>query len=233
MTLGEMAILALAKFSGIEKPRIEDALVADSQVPFTEEEQARWDFARTKFDGLSFLMRLHGHEHGRDISHVIGSACRSRFDAVFVDHLGMIGRDSRGKELEQLAAAVHRLRGLSRGEEAQDYRPWVVVTSQLNRERDKGEEDRLPRMSDFRGSARIEHDADVAVALQKRTKPAGDESPVYQLDGFVLKNRFGPPATVLLFEANGATGLITERHRQEQPPLHWSNDDAPERGTNG
>lgn len=222
MTLGEMALLALAKFSGLTRHRIQDAMVAESSVPFTDTEQAQFEDARARFAGLQFALRLHGHEHGRDIRQILDSARRSRFDAVFVDHLGMIGRDSDGRELEQLSSAIHGLRGLSRGEAVPSYRPWVVATSQLNREIDKSEEERPPRMADFRGSSRIEHDTDVAIALQKRAKT--DEGAHYDLDGFVLKNRFGPPA-ILMFQANGATGLVVERRPDEPrpaPPSHFN-----------
>ena len=188
------------------------------------EQQDAFDSAKAKFNSLALCLRIHNaEEHGRSVDDVLHSARRARFDAVMVDHLGMIGRDSGGNELQVLAEAVHRLRGLSRGEAAKNYRPWVVATSQLNREIDKGEEDRIPRMADFRGSARIEHDTDVVIGLQRRRR-AGDEDPTTMLDGFVLKNRNGPPGVVLCFEANGATGLVVERRRDEEqpPPSHWA-----------
>jgi replicative DNA helicase len=225
MTPGEMAFLALAMFSGIERHRLEEVLSEASS--FTPEEQAAWDGAVLRLQGLQFTMRLHGAEHGRSVEEILASASRARFDAVFVDHLGMVGRDSAGRELDVLSQAIHRLRGLSRGEVVQGYRPWVVATSQLNREIDKGDEDRVPRMADFRGSSRIEHDADVAIGLQKR-KGSKEDGPISCLDGFVLKNRQGPAPSMLLWEANGATGLIVERHKDEAPPRHWqeSEEDA-------
>lgn len=221
MTPGEMAFLALSMFSGIERHRLEEVL--GKRAEFTPEEQSAWDGAVLRLQGLQFTMRMHGAEHGRSVEEILASAGRARFDAVFVDHLGMVGRDSSGRELDVLSTAIHKLRGLSRGEAISGYRPWVVATSQLNREIDKGDDERIPRMADFRGSARIEHDADVAIGLQKRK--AAEEGPTSYLDGFVLKNRQGPAPAVLLWEANGATGLITERHREENaPPRHWQED---------
>lgn len=209
MTPAEMSLLALARFSGLDRQRIEMAFMPDG-VPFRDHEQAQWDRAVLEYQGLELRVRIHGaDEHGRSLDDVLRSACRHAFDAVFVDHLGMIGRDGAGKELDVLSQAIHRLRGLSRGEVRQGYRPWVIATSQLNREIDKGDENRIPRLADFRGSARIEHDSDVAIALQKRKPVEG--SPVGYLDGFVLKNRKGPAPEILLFEANGATGLVAER----------------------
>lgn len=218
MTPGEMGLLGLARFSGIDRRRIEANFMKQDPIPFDQLQRQAWDRAVLRLQGLEMVLRIHGaDEQGRSIDDILRSATRARFDAVFVDHLGMIGRDSGGRELDVLSHAIHRLRGLSRGEVAKGYRPWVCVTSQLNREIDKGDEERIPRLADFRGSARIEHDADVAVGLQKRK---GD-GPTSLLDGFVLKNRHGPCPEILLFEANGATGFIAERHREEGPPPHW------------
>jgi replicative DNA helicase len=223
MTPGEMGLLAVSRFSGLTRDRIERAFMSQDRLPFNEEELERFRLAERRLASLDNVIRLHGAAaHGRSVDQLIRSATRARFDAVFVDHLGMIGRDSGGRELDLLSHAIHRLRGLSRGEESPGHRPWVCVTSQLNREIDKGDVDRIPRLADFRGSARIEHDADVAIGLQKRGR-IGDESVISALDGFVLKNRHGPCPAVLCFEANGATGLITERHTQgDSPPPHFS-----------
>ncbi len=216
MTPAEMGLLGLSLFSGLDRRRIETRFMPNG-IAFDEEQQVRWDKAVLRLQALMLTMRIHGaDQHGRDLDDVLRSAARARFDAVFVDHLGMIGRDSGARELEILSFAIHRLRGLSRGEVAKNYRPWVCVTSQLNREIEKNEEERIPRLSDFRGSARIEHDSDVAIGLQKRRPPK--DSPTTFLDGFVLKNRHGPQPEILLFEANGATGLVTERTFEEQAP---------------
>ena len=214
MTPAEMALLALAKFSGLPRNRIKAHFQPLEPAPFDTLQRQAWDRAMLRFQGLEMHLRIHGaDQNGRDLNDVIRSACRARFDAVMVDHLGMIGRDSGGRELDVLSQAIHRLRGLSRGEAAKGYRPWVVATSQLNREIDKGDEDRIPRLSDFRGSSRIEHDADVAVGLQKR-RGQEDDAGVSILDGFVLKNRNGPCPAVLSWSANGETGLISQREQQ-------------------
>lgn len=222
MTPGEMGLLALAKFSGIKRERIESHFMPGG-VPFTSEERHRWDTAVVRLQGLELFLRIHGAEaHGRGVDDVLRAACRSRFDAVFVDHLGMVGRDGGGRELDVLSHAIHKLRGLSRGEVVKGYRPWVCATSQLNREIDKGDEDRIPRLADFRGSARIEHDTDVAIGLQKRRGAEGGPS---LLDGFVLKNRHGACPEILLFEADGSIGLVTERRRVDAPPVGMGDDE--------
>ncbi len=213
MTPAELFHVALARFSGIARRRIAQAL-GPEQVRFSAAEVASWDRAIERLFVLETHLRVHGaDELGRDVDDVLASACRARFDAVFIDHLGMIGRDSNGRELDVLSNAVNRLRGLSRGEVTAGYRPLVVASSQLNREIDKGDEERLPRMSDFRGSARIEHDADVAIALQKRK---GDEDGRAIVDAWILKNRNGEQPALVMFDANGATGMLTERRREDR-----------------
>jgi replicative DNA helicase len=214
MTTGELSLLALSRFSGIARNRIRAAYVPSESVPLDTMQRAALDRAILRYQGLELKLRLHGaSDRGRSVDEVLTAASRARYDAVFVDHLGMIGRDSSARELDSLAQAIHRLRGLSRGEVVKGYRPWVVATSQLNREIDKGDEERIPRLADFRGSSRIEHDADVAIGLQKRTTKEG--AAISTLDAFVLKNRNGPCPAVLVFDANGETGLITERHHED------------------
>jgi replicative DNA helicase len=212
MTPAELGLLALARFSALDRRRIE-ARFSD-QLDFDLDEQGRWDRSVLRLQALEMNLRLHGaEEHGRTLEQLMHSACRSRFDAVFIDHAGMIDR-GRGNELDALSRSIDRLRALSRGEVSAGYRPWVVVTAQLSRgiDRDaKPGEDRTPGLSDFRGSARFEHDADVAIGLQVQKRKRDDDSPVTCLDAFVLKNRFGPNMQYLPFTANGATGMITER----------------------
>jgi replicative DNA helicase len=226
MTPAELFHVALAKFSGIPRQRVAAAVGPDKdqkENQFTWSERGVWESAIKHLFSLEANLRVHGADDlGRSIDDVLYSACRARFDAVFVDHLGMIGRDSGGKELDVLAHAIHRLRGLSRGEVQKGYQPWVVASSQFSREIDKGEEERIPRLSDFRGSARIEHDADVAIGLQKRK---GAEDGKSNLDAWVLKNRNGNCPDICMFEANGPTGLITERRKDDAPPAHWSSKD--------
>ena len=218
MTPGELGLLALSRFSGLDRRRIQANFRSQDPIPFSDAERAAWDDAVVRYQKLELRMRLHGAElHGRTLASVLRSATRIRFDAVFVDHAGMIDRGAR-HELESLGEAIHALRGLSRGEAARDYRPWVVLTSQLSRGIDRGGEkgeDRTPLLADFRGSARFEHDADVALALQVMKRKTDDETPLSVLDAFVLKNRYGPAPAYVGFYANGATGLITERSHEQ------------------
>ena len=223
MTPGEMAMMALARFSRIPLDRIDRANAPEAdRVAFSAEEEAAFEDARTKYQSLDFSLRVHGGDSfGRSIADIQASAMRFRYDAVMVDHLGMIGRDSGGSELDALSRSIHWLRGLARGEVAQGYRPFVIATSQLNRDIDKdsGDEPRAPRLSDFRGSARIEHDSDMAMVLRKQ---AHDGEGPATLDAFVLKNRKGRCPMVIQYEAQGAICHIVERRREDAPPQHWS-----------
>jgi replicative DNA helicase len=231
LTPAEMAIRALTKRSGIPKRRVTQALASEMPVPFSEDEQGRWDEALSWFQGLNLYLRLHGADQdGRSIDDVLRSATRARFDAIFLDHIGMVGRDEGGNKFEHLDRAIHRLRGLSRGEfVAKDYRPWVVITTPLKRDPQPGEQERIPRVNDFQGSSRLEYDADVAIGLQKRKQRKEEGDPMCMVDAFVLKNRNGPEPDVLLFEANGATGLVVERRPDVVAvPRHYSETDEDE-----
>jgi len=222
---GEMSVQAAARFSRIDHERIALAHNEKDGVTLSDAELDSLAAAEARMTALELTLRMHGVEgHGRTIDDVVKSACRVHFDAVFIDHVGMLAREGRN-ELDELSRAVDRLRGLSRGEVVADYRPFVCTSSPLNRDEDRdGDKERQPRMSDFRGSGRIESDADLAMILRKRKRAdeEGDEPDV--LDAFVLKNRQGRSPLVLMFEGQGAICLVTERQRKEAGTQaeHWT-----------
>lgn len=230
-TTAELAIQAASRFSRIPLDRLYQAHNADSGVLLTDEEQGRIDAAVAKIASLDLWLRMHGAEqHGRSIESVLRSATRARFDGIFVDHIGMLGRGGRGSDIDMLPRSIDAMRGLCRGEVVKGYRPFVCCTSPLNRdcERDgdsKAAADRIPRLSDFRGSGLIESDADLAMIVRKRQRVVGDDDTSPDLvDGFVLKNRQGRSPLVLLFEMQGAINTVIER-RPDEPqaaPSHWS-----------
>lgn len=222
---GAMSLSAVARYSRIPRDRIRAAQLVEDSVEFlTSGEFEALEKAEGRLRGLEMFVRLHGAEtHGRSIEMVLRSACRSRFDAVFIDHLGMIAREG-DSEMREIPRAVDQLRGLSRGEVVGGYRPFVCLSSPLNRDSEKdADEDRLPRMADLRGSGRIESDADLVMVVQKRNQDEESDAPDV-VDGFVLKNRQGRCPVVLIFEAQGAICTVVERHRPEEPPPeHWAN----------
>lgn len=230
LTPGEIAMRGASRFSTIPYRRLEEGLRTDDREPLTEKELGQWDQATGKFHELVLYLRIHGaDENGRELSDVMRSATRHNYDAVFLDHIGMVGRDSAGNDLEKIKETIHRLRALSRGEVNPRCRPFVCATSPLNRDSQKGEDDepREPRLADFYGSSRVEYDTDAAVILRKR-KGKGDEGPDI-VDAFVLKNRQGPCPKVFMFDADGARCSITERRKDDEPrPPHWQDGDKEE-----
>jgi len=224
-----LALMALARFSGLEHGRITLAFQRDG-VPFSPEEQARFDGALAKWHGLESRLAIHGgEEDGWGLRDVLALIWRLTPEVVVVDHLQLLAHNS----LDLLNACLGGLWKLTMGKK---YHPFVVAISTLNREIDKDDGDdgpRMPRMSDLWGGAAIEHAADV-VAISRKQAKLGDESPVSIVDLFVLKNRDGPFPAVIALEANGPTCCIAERYGAGAAPPHWSApDDADEPGTNG
>lgn len=233
LTPGEMALRAAAMLAGVPLHRIEGGFRKQDKVKWSEQELSRWDVATKKVVEIMMFLRIHGaDENGREIRDVMRSAVQHNYDAVFIDHVGMIGRDSGGRPLDKISDTIHHLRALSRGEIDPKCRPFVCATSPLNRDSQKGDEDepRAPRLADFFGSSRIEYDTDAAIILQKRKEQEEDGSCI--VDAFVLKNRQGRCPAVLQFDANGATCTVTERKRpDEERPQNWQDTDDHEEAT--
>lgn len=226
---GVLAIQAAARFSRIELDRIMEAKRTDNPVPFTEAEEAEWDKALAKVMGMSTRLRLHGaRDGGRDLQNVLATAMKHDYAAVFVDHIGMIGRDSESEELHALSQSIHALNKLSKGELRHGYMPFVCFSSPLSRDnakQTKPDEEATPRLADFRGSSRIDYDSDLAIIVQKRKNPVGVEAGHDIVDAFVLKNRYGRQPLVMQFEANGAIALVTERKPSDPPPASYHETD--------
>jgi replicative DNA helicase len=222
LTAGQLGVQALSRFSRIPLRRLAAAQAREAEL--TEQENENFAEAAQRLAQAEMFLRIHSEEtHGSGLDDVIRSATRNRFDAVFIDHIGMVGREQ-GNELEQLARCINRLRGLKSGKLVANYRPFVCATSPLNREGRKDEsEERLPQLGDFRGSSRIDYDADLAMILRKRTRKADDESDDPDIvDAFVVKNRFGRCPVMLQFEAQGAVCTVTERQPEKaNAPQHW------------
>lgn len=223
-TPGEMGMQSTARFSGIP---LETLLAAQrGEAELSTEQKVGLVSAGQKLTEIEFTMRLHGAaDHGTSLRDVLASATAHRFDAVFIDHLGMIGREESGSEFEHLAEAVNGLRKLCRGQVLAGYAPFVCCTSPLNRRcEEEGNEDRAPQLADFRGSGLIESDADLAMILKKQKRDPSDESDRPDIvNAFVPKNRQGRHPLLLQFEAHGATCTVIERpQKQEAPPQSWT-----------
>ncbi len=223
LTTGEIGMAALARESGIPLDRL-DLAFGRERLELTEQENERIADAQARLAETELFLRIHGADrHGHSLDEVLRSATRVRFDAVFVDHLGIIDRGGRDRELDAIPRAADAMRRLSRGSIAKDYTPFVCVTTPLSRKRD---EDDHPKLSHLRGSGNLEYDADLALIVQKRAQPEESTTPDV-IDGFVLKNRQGRCPLVLQFEADGALCRVTERHTQPQAaPAHWQGSDS-------
>lgn len=228
MTLADISLRAASRFSGLPLNRIVSALREHDRQPMGDRDLARWDEAQRKLMEMVLYLRIHDADTGgRDLRDVLNSAHQHRYDAIFVDHMGMLGR-GQGDPFERIRTATDALRGLSRGEGTADgYRPFVCVISFLNRDGQKQQKDEneppFPKLSDFYGASEIAYDSDVAMILQKRQQSAED-GPSH-VDAFVLKNREGPCPAVLQFEGDGAIALVTERKKQDEPARHWQERD--------
>jgi replicative DNA helicase len=220
---GELALKAVARFSGLGERRIRAAFATEQPLAFTPIEQEKFDRARGQLRDLDLRLRLHGAANGRELKDVLESAKRHRYDAVFLDHVGMVGRASSNRDrFEILDATIDGMRGLTDGEIMKGYTPFVCMTTPLGRDREKERrkegERSFPRMADFWGSSRLESDADAGIMLEKRTTGDNDEreSPVALVEAFVVKNRHGPHPKVIQLVANGETSRVVERVRKEQ-----------------
>jgi replicative DNA helicase len=216
-TIGEIGVQSLARYSGVSVERL-DLAYGREQLVLADAERERVEDATVKLAGLEMHLRIHGAErNGHTLDAVLRSATRARFDAVFVDHLGMIDR-GRGSELDAIPRAADALRRLARGGVVDSYTPFVCVTTPLSRKRD---EDDHPKLSHLRGSGNLEYDADLVMVVQKRPQPEESEAPNV-IDGFVLKNRKGREPLVMQFEAQGGISRVVERHSAiGSVPQHW------------
>lgn len=223
-TAGEIGMQALARYSGVPLDRLDLAFGRD-RVALSSDESERVESASARLAALDLFLRVHSAEkNGATLDAVLHGACRSRFDAVFADHLGMVDR-GRGSELDAIPRTADALRRLARGAIRPGYTPFVCVTTPLSRKRD---EDDHPKLSHLRGSGNLEYDADLVMVVQKRA--GSEESETSTVDGFVLKNRQGRCPVVLQFEARGTTSLVVERHSDEAPPPHWQEREVGEEG---
>lgn len=219
MPLGGLGVMAVAQFSGLSRNRIEEAL--GGRRPLAADEQARFDAARNRYVDLSRNIRLHGEENGSDIVSVMRSCMLNRYDLIVIDHAAMVDRDTGAPEPVRISLLLNRLRRLVRGQTIKGYRPWVILTSPLNRKIEESTTDRPPRLSDFRATGNSEYDTDVALGLRKvRPDDTRDDDPSFIVECYVLKNRKGPAPLMIQYRVNGETGFIQESQppRPEKPP---------------
>jgi replicative DNA helicase len=223
MRPGQMAAMLASRLARIPRKRLEDAWRPGGEL--TSVEQAAIADARDRMS----LMRITFHDPSRnEIIDVIETARKARYDAVFVDHLGLVGA-GRGDEFERLNGAITAMRRLAHGELAPGYYPMVVALSQLNREiekQDTTKAPRYPRMSDLRGSGRLEADAD-AITILHRPGSLDPDDKSFDLRAVIVKNRQGPFPVALKLRPIPDFCLVEEEPREiTVPSRHFADPEA-------
>lgn len=211
MPLGGLGVLAVASMSGVSKERIAEAMAPDTARPLSEFERERVEAAKNRYRELRRNIQLHGEENGSSLTNVLRACYTHRFDFVVIDHAAMVDRDFGAPEPVRISLLLNRLRRMSKGMAQKGYRPWVILTSPLNRKIEESSTDRPPRLSDFRATGNSEYDTDVGLGLRKvRPENAADGDPWFDVECYVLKNRKGPAPVMIKYRVNGETGFIEE-----------------------
>lgn len=222
MRPGQMAAMLVSRLSRIPRKRLEDAWRPGGSL--TSDETAAIQRARSDFGAL----RITFHDPARNSTiDVIETARKSRYDAVFIDHLGLVGA-GRGDEFERLNETITAMRRLAHGELAPGYYPFVCALSQLNREIEKhdGKTPRYPRMADLRGSGRLEADAD-SITILHRPGSLDPENQSLDLRAVIVKNRQGPFPVALQLDPKPDFCIVEEAEPPPAPtPRNWADPEA-------
>jgi replicative DNA helicase len=136
-------------------------------------------------------------------------------DIVFVDHIGLLGSDkkteNRVMELEEISKSMKEM--------AKELNVPVVCLAQLNRDFEKIDTARAPRLSDLRGSGSLEQDADVILMLNRPDidKP---ESSGENMEVYVTKNRFGGTGTIHLTMSKNTCEIKPKVTKEDQVSIY-------------
>jgi len=218
MRPGQMAAMLVSRLARIPRKRLEDAWRPGGAL--TSAETQAVENARDQMA----LLRITFHDPARNSTiDVIETARKVRYDAVFVDHLGLVGA-GRGDEFDRLNDTITALRRLAHGELAPGYYHPVLALSQLNREIEKheGKTPRYPRMADLRGSGNLEAAAD-AITILHRPGSLDPENQSLDLRAVIVKNRNGPFPVALQLDPKPDLCLVEEFPDDAQPPTrHFS-----------
>lgn len=112
--------------------------------------------------------------------HIIG-----RLGLVIVDYLQIMDTDASENRSLEIARLTKNLKRMSR-----QLQVPVIALSQLNRELERSDSNRPPRLTDLRESGAIEQDADLVLFIHR--KPEGLESEITQSQILLAKQRMGP-----------------------------------------
>jgi replicative DNA helicase len=165
----------------------------------------QWDETiAAELDALATFatLRIYEVEHARSVAQ-IEAVCRllaaspQGLGAVVVDYLQLVtppagsGRENREQQVAAMSRAFKLL--------ARTLKVPVFLLAQLNREVDKGEKKRRPRLSDLRESGAIEQDADRVWFLYPANEDAMSEGRTLDVILYQAKCRNGPAGLEALF----------------------------------
>lgn len=188
MTADEIISRGLARYSGIDERKIQRNQLLDSDYPSIHravqqmeawEDRVWFDHSGTATVGhINSLARRMQHKHGLGL--------------VVVDYLQLVTGHQGGSRNDEVASVSRGLKAM-----AMALNVPVVAVSQLNREVEKGGQERRPRLSDLRDSGAIEQDANVVMFLWRNPSDSiqADGEP---LELVVAKQRGGPKGDVKL-----------------------------------
>lgn len=141
-------------------------------------------------------------------------------DAVFIDHMHIIGDDRRFKDqIEKLTFVTAELKGL-----AKEFKVPVIALAQMNRDADK-RPDKRPQVSDLKGSGTIEQDADSILFVYRDSYYANEGEKKSQTFDHLLGNGRNVPSK--LPTASPLSEVICKKNRHGKIPqftIHFAVD---------
>ena len=179
MNVNEITVRLLSQIARIDSKKIERSRLAESDWPaFTA--------AIETLQAVQDVMDIH-HVPGLTISELRRAMERERYDAVFVDYIGlMVGDRKTENKIQELTYISNNLKIL-----AGVYHCPVICAAQMSRDFEK--RGGRPRLSDLRDCGSLEQDGDVVMFVYAKENDADkdktDLTPVTVFD--VAKQRGG------------------------------------------
>lgn len=210
----EQQVLRMAsRFSGVPFSAIEDSFMENGE-PLSPIQAASVANATEKLASIDTILF---HDQSRPgLRDVVETARQNTYDAIFIDHLGLI--QSNGDEFERMNAAIFELMNLKRGITVPGYQPFICLIAQLNREiekQDPSKEPRYPRQSDLRGTGNLEYSADSIVIMHSHVREIEPGRTEKEIKAVVVKSREGPSPMAVELTTHGALGFVEEGKEQE------------------
>lgn len=197
----------LARFANVDSRKIRDRTLN-----FDEKNRVR--NAREIVSCLPLWFDDTGGRTAIDIRRcVLSHADKEGCDLVVIDHLAHVSRQ--GKEYDALTAAVMQL-----GEIPKEINAHVLLLSQLNREVEK-RGDRMPQLSDLRGTGEIEQRARAVWFLDYPKNYKQDSDP-HELRFFCAKNTHGTTGMTNLHVDFSRMYVTNQRFSNQQQNIRES-----------